>query len=92
MAHRFGIADLAEARAYADHPVLGRRLRDCVDLVLAIEDRSAHEIFGTPDDLKFRSSLTLFGRATGEARFAGALAKFYAGEEDALTLKALGLG
>lgn len=91
MAHRYGIADLDEARAYAAHEVLGPRLRQCVGLVSMIEGRSAHDIFGSPDDLKFRSCLTLFGRATGEAVFADALAKFYGGAEDELTLRALGL-
>jgi uncharacterized protein (DUF1810 family) len=92
MAYRYGIADLGEAQAYAGEPVLGERLRDCVQLVMESGERTAHEIFGTPDDLKFRSCLTLFGRATGEPLFATALAKFYAGEEDRLTLRVLEAG
>lgn len=91
-ARRFGLADLAEARAYYAHPELGPRLRECTGLVLAIEERTAHEIFGSPDDLKFRSSMTLFGRAVSEeARFGEALARFFGGEEDPLTLDLLGL-
>ena len=87
MAQRYGIAGLAEARAYLDHPVLGARLRDATRLVLAVEDRTAHRIFGSPDDLKFRSSMTLFAHAApGEPLFRRALDKFYGGEEDMLTL------
>jgi uncharacterized protein (DUF1810 family) len=89
MAYRYGIADLGEAEAYAGEPVLGERLRECVQLVIDTEQRTVHEIFGNPDDLKFCSSLTLFGRATGEPLFADALTKFYAGEEDRLTLRVL---
>lgn len=91
MAHRFGLVDLDEARAYAVHPLLGDRLRQCVDLVLAIQGSTAHDIFGSPDDLKFRSCLTLFGRATGESMFEEGLARYYGGEEDPLTLRALAL-
>ena len=87
MAQRFALASLEEARAYAAHPVLGPRLVDCTELVLAVESRSIGEIFGWPDDLKFRSSMTLFARATGEAVFCRALEKYFGGEEDAETLK-----
>jgi uncharacterized protein (DUF1810 family) len=61
----FAIRSLDEARAYLAHPVLGARLRECTRIVLDIEGRTASEIFGYPDDLKFRSSLTLFARAAG---------------------------
>ena len=85
-AQRYAIASLDEARAYLAHPVLGPRLRDCVRLVLATQGRDAHAIFGSPDDVKFRSSLTLFGRAApGEALFPDALDKYYGGAEDAAT-------
>lgn len=88
---RFGLADLGEARAYFTHPVLGARLRECTELVLGVQGRSAHDIFGSPDDLKFRSSMTLFGRAVSEeARFGEALARFFGGEEDPMTLDLLG--
>lgn len=88
-ARRFGLAGLEEARAYAAHPLLGARLRECVALAAAIEAASAHEVFGFPDDLKFRSCVTLFLAATGEALFGQALARYYDGEADPLTLQAL---
>jgi uncharacterized protein (DUF1810 family) len=88
-AKHFGLKDLADARAYAAHPLLGQRLRHCVTLVNALEGRSAHELFSFPDELKFRSCATLFLQATGEDLFAAALAKYYGGEEDPLTLEEL---
>lgn len=57
---RFAIQSPQEARAYLDHPILGRRLKECCEILLALEGRSAHEIFSSPDDLKLRSSMTLF--------------------------------
>jgi uncharacterized protein (DUF1810 family) len=66
MADRYGIASLAEARAYLAHPVLGPRLRNCTEAVLAHAGRSLHDIFGSPDDMKFRSSMTLFAVAALE--------------------------
>lgn len=87
---RYGLGSLDEARAYLSHPVLGERLHECTRLVLANEGRTAHEIFGSPDDLKFRSSMTLFARAAPvEAMFREALAKYYGGEEDPLTVELL---
>ena len=62
MAERFAIKSVAEAEAYLGHPVLGSRLLECADAVLDVEGRSAHEIFGSPDDAKLRSSATLFSR------------------------------
>ena len=59
----YGIASLAEARAYLAHPALGPRLRDCTGLVCAAQGRTIHEIFGSPDDMKFRSCMTLFAAA-----------------------------
>jgi uncharacterized protein (DUF1810 family) len=89
-AHFFGIEDAAEASAYWRHPVLGPRLLRCTQLVLAIERRSAHQIFGSPDDLKLRSSMTLFESvAPGEPAFAQLLERYYGGERDPLTLAAL---
>lgn len=86
MAQRYAIRSLAEAHAYLDHPVLGARLKECVGLVNKIEGRSAHEIFGHPDDLKFRSSMTLFAAAApDEPLFAQALEKYYAGAPDPFT-------
>ena len=90
MAERYGIASLDEARAYLAHPVLGERLRDCCALVLAVQGSSAHAIFGSPDDSKFRSSLTLFGRAAPEQGvFADCLRKYYGSVEDPATLALL---
>jgi uncharacterized protein (DUF1810 family) len=87
---RYGIADLDEAKNYLAHPVLGARLKECTRLVNGIEDRSAHEIFGSPDDMKFRSSMTLFARAAPEEPvFRAALEKYFGSEEDPLTLDLL---
>jgi len=63
MAQRYAVRSLEEAKAYLAHPVLGDRLRECTAIVAALEGRSAREIFGWPDDLKLRSSMTLFSRA-----------------------------
>lgn len=90
MAERYGIGSAAEARAYWEHPVLGPRLRECVDLLLAVEDRSAHEILGSPDDVKLRSCLTLFRQvAPEEPVFARALEKYFGGQGDPATLSML---
>jgi uncharacterized protein (DUF1810 family) len=93
MAHRFGIDTLAEARAYLDHPVLGPRLRECVFAVLDCGETDALKIFGSPDDMKFRSSMTLFSVAAGEvdAAFEAALDKFSGGGKDERTLELLGV-
>lgn len=88
-AQRFGLAGLAEAKAYAAHDLLGMRLRECVGLANAVQGKTALELFGPPDDLKYRSCVTLFLHATGEQLFQDALDRFYAGEEDPLTLQAL---
>ncbi len=87
MAVRYAIDSLDEARAYLAHPLLGERLRHCTELVNHLEGRTAREIFGHPDELKFRSSMTLFARAAAGADqpFGKALAKYFAGEEDPLT-------
>jgi uncharacterized protein (DUF1810 family) len=86
----YGISSLSEARAYLAHDVLGPRLRECARLVAAIDDRSAADIFGFPDDLKVRSSMTLFARATDDnADFTTVLDKFYNGEEDPVTVARL---
>jgi uncharacterized protein (DUF1810 family) len=86
---RFSIGSLEEAEAYLAHPLLGARLIECVDAVLALEGRTARQVFG-PDDVKFRSCLTLFHRAAPqERRFADALAKYFGGELDERTLEQL---
>ena len=86
----YGIGSLAEARAYLRHPLLGPRLLECTRLVLQVEGRSIHDIFGAPDDLKFRSCMTLFQHAApDEVLFAQALRKYFDGVADARTLQAL---
>lgn len=90
MARHYAIASLAEAQAYLAHPLLGARLRECAQLVLAIEGRSIHGIFGAPDDLKFHSCVTLFGQAQpGEALFQRCLQKYFAGQGDPQTIALL---
>jgi uncharacterized protein (DUF1810 family) len=92
-AARFAISSLAEARAYLGHDVLGPRLRECTALVNDIDGKSVEEIFGWPDDMKVRSSMTLFAHATDDnAVFRAVLAKFYGGEEDPATVARLGDG
>jgi uncharacterized protein (DUF1810 family) len=90
MAWHFGIASRDEAGAFLAHPVLGPRLRECVELVLAVRGRSAHEIFGSPDDLKLRSCLTLFAEvAGGDSVFDRALRQYFGGQPDPATLDLL---
>lgn len=90
MAVRFAISSLDEARAYLDHPVLGPRLRECSRLVAAVDGRSIEEILGYPDDMKFRSSMTLFAQASSDNQvFLDCLRKYFGGEPDAATLARL---
>jgi uncharacterized protein (DUF1810 family) len=87
----YGIGSLEEAAAYWRHPVLGPRLEECTILVNQVEKRTIERILGYPDDLKFRSSMTLFSRAAPEAAiFTQALDKYFAGQPDPLTLELLG--
>lgn len=89
-AHHFGITGLAEAEAYLAHPLLGVRLRECVQALLSHPGRTATEILGPVDALKLRSCLTLFmAAAPSEPLFAAALEYFYEGEPDAGTLELL---
>ena len=89
-ATRYAITSVDEARAYLAHPVLGPRLLQCVRLVLRIQGQSATDIFGSPDDLKLRSCLTLFAQAaSGPSIFDEALRKYFAGVPDARTLQLL---
>ncbi|HTJ57289.1 MAG TPA: DUF1810 domain-containing protein [Devosiaceae bacterium] len=91
MAEKYALHSLAEAEAYARHPVLGPRLRHCTGLVNHHEERSIGEIFGSPDDMKFHSSMTLFSRAAPDnADFLEALARFFSGRPDQRTLMLLG--
>lgn len=90
MARHFGLASLDAARAYAAHPVLGARLREATALVLAVPGGSAYAIFGSPDDLKLRSCMTLFQAAVpDEPLFGQLLQRYYGGVPDAATLALL---
>ncbi len=86
----YGLDGLAKAQAYWAHPVLRPRLKECVLLVLDVKSKTAHEIFGSPDDLKFRSCLSLFELASTDACFADALDRFYDGQRDELTVALVG--
>ncbi len=86
----YAISSRHEAQAYLEHPVLGPRLSECTRLVLLVERRSAHEIFRSPDDMKFRSSMTLFGAVSeGDEIFKRALQRYFGGVPDPLTLARL---
>ena len=86
----FAISSREEARAYLQHSVLGPRLKECTRLVLLIEGRSVEEIFGSPDDMKFRSSMTLFAQVSPDDDiFLKALQKYFGGVPDRLTLDRL---
>ena len=90
MSHTYAIQSLEEARDYLAHPVLGARLRECCRIVMALDGKTAHEIFRSPDDLKFRSCLTLFARAApDEPLFDDLLMKYFGGQEDPATLDLL---
>ena len=87
MSVRFAIASLDEAKAYFAHPVLVARLRECAGLTLDVEGKTASEIFGSIDEMKFRSSLTLFARAAPEDDlFERCIDKYFAGASDPATL------
>jgi uncharacterized protein (DUF1810 family) len=89
MAQHFAIASRDEASAYLGHGVLGPRLRECTALVNAFDGRTIREILGSPDDLKFCSSMTLFGAVSPDPEFGEAIAKFYGGVQDRKTLDLL---
>jgi uncharacterized protein (DUF1810 family) len=90
-AKRYAIKSVEEARRYLEHPVLGPRLRACAEALLAVEDRSASEIFGYPDTLKLRSSMTLFAQVADDSPtvFDRVLEKYFQGEPDTRTLAIL---
>jgi uncharacterized protein (DUF1810 family) len=89
-AEEFGISSSLEAAAYLRHPILGPRLRECAQLVLSVEGRTIRQILGRPDDMKIRSSMTLFRSITPHERvFDDVLQKYFAGEPDMLTLERL---
>ncbi len=85
---RFAIKSKAEALTYLAHPVLGPRLIECTEIVNGLRNRTVGEIFGSPDDMKFRSSMTLFHAVSADrSPFNDALIKYFAGEPDPLTLE-----
>jgi uncharacterized protein (DUF1810 family) len=90
-ARHYGIRSVDEARAYASHPLLARRLVQCADWLLAVPaGRSAHDVMGSPDDLKLRSSMSLFERVwPAQPQFRRVLDRFYGGEPDPLTTELL---
>ncbi len=90
MAQRYAIASLDEARAYLRHPVLGPRMVECTGIVNAVQGRTARAIFGSPDDLKFRSSMTLFAAAApDDPVFPAVLHRFFGGTRDEATISRL---
>jgi uncharacterized protein (DUF1810 family) len=90
MAQRYAINGRSEAAAFADHPVLGSRLRECTGLVNALRGLTANQVFGSPDDLKFRSSMTLFAVCANDPQlFQDALDRYFHGKCDPLTLARL---
>jgi uncharacterized protein (DUF1810 family) len=89
---RYSIRSLDEARAYLAHPVLGKRLIECFEALLDVKDRSAFDIFGSPDDRKLKSSATVFAIVSAEdSVFHRVLEKYFDGEMDRKTLRLLGL-
>ncbi len=89
---RYAIKSVAEAEAYLNDPVLGRRLVECAGALLRLEGRSAHEIFGSPDDSKLKSSATLFAHVSPAGSvFERVLDRYFRGERDSKTLRMLGL-
>jgi uncharacterized protein (DUF1810 family) len=91
-ARHYAIKSLAEAEAYLSHPVLGHRLVECAEAALAVEGKTALEIFGSPDNLKLRSCATLFACVSPAGSvFERLLARYYQGERDGKTLRLLGI-
>ena len=89
-AKRYSIKSIEEAQQYLDHPVLGKRLLECTEAVIALKGGSASEIFGYPDDMKFKSSMTLFEKIAGPGSvFSLALDRYCHRERDAATLRLL---
>ena len=88
MSHHYGIQDIAEAKSYYAHPILGKRLQEAT-LLLLQQDKDLVEIFGHLDAMKVRSCMTLFYHTTGDKMFMKVIEKFFSGEEDNLTLKLL---
>ncbi len=90
IAKHYGLESATEAREFWEHPVLGPRLKECTQLVLAQPNTSAHDVFGSPDDIKFKSCMTLFAKVVPtEPCFKEALTRFFNGKQDEATLKLL---
>ncbi len=93
ISQRYSIKSLAEAKAYLKHPVLGPRLSECCEAMLKLEGRSAHTIFGSPDDMKLRSCATLFAQVSPPGSvFHRLLDEYFAGQPDQQTLRLVGAG
>jgi uncharacterized protein (DUF1810 family) len=90
MSQRYAIRSKAEAEAYLRHPVMGPRLIECCEALLRVEGQSAHDVFGYPDDMKLRSSATLFAEVSPSGSvFTHVLGKFFEGQKDEKTLRLL---
>ncbi|MFT5610070.1 MAG: hypothetical protein ACI9LU_000562 [Polaribacter sp.] len=89
IAQKYGISCTEEANAYVTHPILGSRLIECCNLILDIQGRNAHYIFGETDAMKLRSSMTLFSRSSDNPVFCKVLSKYYDDKEDIATLELL---
>ena len=89
MSQHFAISDINEAKEYLEHPILGERLRQITKVALENKNKTANELFGSPDHMKFRSSMTLFYLASGEQIFLDAINVFFGGIKDQLTIKLL---
>ncbi len=90
MARKYAIPNMADAKAYLSHDLLGSRLRECTEAVLAVEGRTAHEILGSPDDMKLKSCMTLFEVADGpDSIFSSILEKYFEGQRDERSLMIL---
>jgi uncharacterized protein (DUF1810 family) len=90
MTQKYAIASRAEAAAYLGHAVLGRRLEECAAALLAVKGRSAEQIMGYPDNLKLKSSMTLFAEVSSDnSLFSSVLLKYFQGGKDARTLELL---
>lgn len=93
ISQRYAIQSLAEAQAYLRHPLLGARLLECTRIVNSLSGRSARQIFGSPDDMKFCSCMTLFELAAGpDSEFSVALGKYFSGQRDARSQELVRLG
>jgi len=92
MSKRYSIKSSAEAEAYLRHPILGPRLLECCEAAVSVQRRTAHEIFGSPDDLKLRSCVTLFGQVSPRGSvFEQVRDKYFQGARDDSTLRLMGI-